>query len=131
MVEKIADFIVRRQAECYVTNRELADAIGYHSPSVITMIRKGRTKLPVDKVEQFAAALSVDTVCLLRRVMHEYMPEQLEVIEQCLGALVTNSERCVLEVWRHATDGNDPEVSDDLQKGISHLLRLSRSTAKI
>lgn len=127
MVEKVADFIVRRQAEVDVTNRELADAIGYHNPNVITMIRKGRTKLPIDKVKQFAAALGVDPVWLLRRVMHEYMPETLKVVEQCIGPLTTNNERCVLEVWRHATGESDPEIDDDLRKGFSQVLKLGMS----
>ncbi|MGM0695133.1 MAG: helix-turn-helix domain-containing protein [Pseudomonadota bacterium] len=129
MVEKVADFIVRRQAEIDVTNRELADAVGYHNPNVITMIRKGRTKLPVDKVQQFATALGVDPVWLLRHVMQEYMPETLKVVEQCIGPLTTNNERCVLEVWRHATDGNDPEIRSELRKGIVQILKLGSSSA--
>lgn len=127
MVEKIADFIVRRQAEFDIMNRELADAVGYHNQNVITMIRKGRTKHPVDKVDGFATALGVDPVWLLRRVMQKYIPETLKVVEQCFGPLTTNNERCVLEIWRHATGGKDPEIGDDLRKGFSQFLKLGMS----
>ena len=128
MVDKVADFIVNRQAALGITNRELADSVGYHHPNMITMIRRGKTKLPVDKVQQFADALGVDPIWFLRRVLQEYMPETLTVIEQCAGPLTTNNERCVLEVWRHATHGSDPELSVDLRKGFASVLRIGRST---
>ncbi|XKH61352.1 helix-turn-helix domain-containing protein [Halomonas sediminis] len=127
MAERVADFVVRRQAELGMTNRELAGEINYHNPNIITMIRKGRTRLPVDKVELFANALGVDPVWLLRLVMQEYIPETLKVVEQCFGPLATSNERCVLEVWRHSTEGSDPEVGDDLRKGFAQILKLGRS----
>lgn len=127
MVNNIADFIVKRQSELGMTNREIADAVGYHHPNMITMIRKGKTRLPIDKVQRFAAALGVDPVWLLRSVLKEYTPETLVVIEQCLGPLTTNNERCVLEVWRHATERADPLISNELQEGFLDILRLGRS----
>lgn len=126
MTRKVSDFIVCRQRELGVPNRELADAAGYQNHNVITMIRKGRTKLPLDKVGPFAEVLCVDPVWLCRLAMSDYMPETLSVIEQCLGPMLTNNEKCILEIWRHATGNSDPEFSDELRNGVVHLLKLSR-----
>ena len=125
----VADFIVKRQRELGIANRELATAAGYESYNVITMIRKGRTRLPLDKVHRFAEVLQVDPAWLFRLALKEYMPETLSVIETCLGPLVTNNERCLLEVWRHATRRSDPELSAELREGFMKILKLGISIA--
>lgn len=126
MAMSVSEFIVERQAELGIANRDLAEAAGYHNQNVITMIRRGKTKLPLDKVEPFARVLRVDSAWLFRLAMSEYMPETLKVIEQCCGPMTTNNERCMLEVWRYSTDGCDPEISNDMRMGIASLVRLAR-----
>ncbi|WP_254275401.1 helix-turn-helix transcriptional regulator [Halomonas sp. 3H] len=122
----VSEFIVERQAELGVANRDLAEAAGYHNQNVITMIRRGKTKLPLDKVEPFARVLRVDSAWLFRLAMSEYMPETLRMIEQCCGPMTTNNERCMLEVWRHANNQADPEVGDDIRKGFEYIVRFGR-----
>lgn len=115
---KVADLIVERQLDLDLTNQDIATRIGYANPNVISMIKKGRTKLPVDKVIKMADALGVDRARLMRLVMTEYMPDAYEAIVKCIGEPITQNERVVLEVWRDSTNGKDPAIPENAIKGL-------------
>tara|TARA_R110000850_G_scaffold252150_1_gene377303 strand:+ start:201 stop:605 length:405 start_codon:yes stop_codon:yes gene_type:complete len=116
--KKVADLIVERQLDLDLTNQDIATRIGYANQNVISMIKKGRTKLPIDKVIKMADALSVDRSRLMRLVMMEYMPEAYEAIVACIGEPITKNERVLLEVWRDSTNGEDPAIPENAIKGL-------------
>ncbi|WP_301583725.1 hypothetical protein [Halomonas alkaliantarctica] len=126
----VSDFVVKRQKELGLANADLANALGYSNHNVITMIRSGKTRLPLDKVRPMASILDVDLAWLFRAVMSEYVPDTLAAIEQSLGAFTSQNERNLLEVWRHATDSSDPEITDELRKGFMSIMRLKEELAK-
>lgn len=124
---KVSDFIIKRQKELELPNTDLANALGYDNQNVIAMIRKGRVRVPLHQIMSLASVLQVDSIWFFKLVMSEYKPEALEAIEQCFGSLVTQNERRLLEVWRANTDGNDPEITDELKKGMTELIKLKDS----
>lgn len=102
----VANYITQQIALSGRTQTEICLEIGYENTNVITMIKQGKTKLPVTKVKLIAKALGVDPVHLLRLVMTEYMPETFAVIQDTMGGiLVTESESAVLSVVRDADNG--------------------------
>ena len=117
-----------RQAELGLTNRELAEAVGYSNFNVISMIKNGKTKLPTNKVGEFAKALKLDPIWLYRLAMSEYMPGALASIEECFGPLITSNEQCLVSSWRAATGGCDPEIDRELGRGLSMLIAASRQS---
>ncbi|MGY4878995.1 hypothetical protein ACLUEY_14080 [Vreelandella aquamarina] len=123
----VSDFIVKRQKELGLPNADLANALNYDNHNVITMIRKGRARVPLHQIMSLASVLKVDSIWFFKLVMSEYKPETLEVIEQCLGSLVTQNERRLLAVWRANTSDCDPEITDELKKGMTELLKLKGS----
>ncbi|BBI61796.1 helix-turn-helix domain-containing protein [Vreelandella sulfidaeris] len=116
--KKIEEFITERQLDLGLTNQDIATGIGYANQNVISMIKKGRTKLPIDKVEKLARVLSVDESKLMRMALNEYMPDTLKVIERCLGATVTKNELALLEIWRDATNHEDPSIPEHKIRGL-------------
>lgn len=116
--KKIEDFIAERQLELGLTNQTIATGIGYANQNVISMIKKGRTKLPIDKVAKLAFVLEVDEAKLMRMAMKEYMPDTLKVIERCLGPTVTQNELALLEIWRDATENTDPAIPENAIRGL-------------
>ena len=114
----VADFIANRQSMLDMTNQEVADLVGYPNGNVMSMIKKGRTKLPLERVPAMAEALAVDKAKLMRMVMREYMPDTLKAIETCLGATVTRNELALIEIWRDATNNNDPEIPENAIQGL-------------
>ena len=97
----IADYIEQQIALSEKSQKDLALEIGYDKPNVLTMIKQGKTKLPLNKVGSLAKALGVDPVHLLRLVLQEYLPQTWEAIENIVGeSLVSAGERALLEKVR-------------------------------
>jgi hypothetical protein len=96
MSEKItvAQFITKKIAESGKPQKQIAEELGYEHPNVISMIKTGTTKLPVEKVGLMARALNVDPAKLLRLVLDEYNPGLYSVIEDCLANPLLSRSEC-------------------------------------
>jgi transcriptional regulator with XRE-family HTH domain len=85
----VARYLEQQIALCGKSQKAIAAACGYQNPNIITMFKKGRTKLPFQKVPSMARALNADPRHLLRLTMLEYLPEIWEVIEHVMGEEVS------------------------------------------
>lgn len=104
----VAAYLTQQINICGKSQLEIAEEVGYTKPNMITMIKQGKTKLPINKIPAFAKALGVDPVHLLRITMSEYMPETWDVMESLLGeAIITEGEKKVLEIVRARGEGLD------------------------
>ena len=89
------------QAALGVTDRHLCDALGWERGIVLTMIKAGTMRLPLNKVPALAAVLSLDASELLRSAMLESTPELLAVIEDVFNPLgLTTSEHHLIRHLR-------------------------------
>lgn len=68
-----------------LSQKEIAQHLGYKNANVITMFHQGRTKLPINKVGLMADALKTDKRFLLDLAMTEYMPDAWVAIKECLS----------------------------------------------
>ena len=57
------------------TQSQIAKDAGFVNPNIITMIKQGRTKLPVERIPALSKALSVDMGEMVALAMSEYYPE--------------------------------------------------------
>ena len=113
----LADYIASQLALCGKTQSEVCLEIGYVNPNLLTMIKKGRTKLPINKVKIFAKALGVDPVFLLKLAMKEYQPDTWDVIEEIMGSdAVTDNEYEIVNLVREASGGMSLTPSNDEEK---------------
>ncbi|MGZ9053126.1 MAG: helix-turn-helix domain-containing protein [Rhodoplanes sp.] len=55
------------------SQREIAAELGYERPNIISMMKRGETKLPLDKVPALAKALHVDPAHLFRLALEQQM----------------------------------------------------------
>jgi hypothetical protein len=64
----LAVYIDRRILELRYkkTQREIATTAGFTNPNMLTMLKQGHSKLPIDRVATLAAALEVDSKYMLR-----------------------------------------------------------------
>lgn len=96
------------------TQREIALEVGYENPNVLTLMKQGKTKLPINKVQAMARALGVDPVNLLRIVMSEYMPEAWEVIKSVAGEKTVSAAQAeLLSIVDNETGGLGVDLSDE------------------
>ena len=65
---RLAKFLKARLLELkhQKTQAEIAEEAGFVNPNMVTMIKKGSTKLPIDRVPALAKALESDPALLLR-----------------------------------------------------------------
>lgn len=113
----VADYLSQQIALSGKSQKEIAEELSYEKPNIITMFKQGKTKVPLNKVSQFAKALGVDPVHFLRIVLLEYSPETWEVLEQILGrSMISESEMSLLAIIRDASQGRDVSPSDEEDK---------------
>lgn len=90
---------------------EMADAMGFEKPNIITMFKQGKTRVPLHKVPEFAKILKLDPKALLKRAMLEYAPELFRTVEQVFGSIITQNEQHILNEIRALSNNTDPSIS--------------------
>lgn len=122
----VADYITLQVEASPKAQYEIAKEVGFDKPNMITMIKQGKTKLPLTKIGPMARALGVDPIFLFRLVMSEYMPETWEAIEALsTQPTLTKNEIAVVEAMREAGVGGNELTGDqkrDLAKHIKVLV---------
>lgn len=70
------------------SQREIAEAIGFDHPNIITMLKQGQTKVPLARVGALARVLDVNAAHLMRMVLEEYIPETWRAIEEAMDRMI-------------------------------------------
>ena len=120
----VAAYISKLMAESDKTQRQISEETGFESPNLITMIKNGTSKLPINRVANLARSLNTDPAHMLRVVMSEYSPDSWAAIEQNMGGFVlTANELDLVRKFRLATADKDPRpVSLNLRPGMAFTL---------
>lgn len=94
------------------TQIEIAEQAGYKTPNIITMLKTGATKLPIDRVPAMARALDVDPAYLLRLTLEQALGETAaRAVDEIFGTPVTAHERQWIDEIRAASDNSDPRLT--------------------
>lgn len=131
----VAKYLEQQLALCGKSQREVSQEIGYTNPNIMTMLKTGATKVPLNKVGLLAKSLGVDPAYMLRLVANEYMPDTWEAIEEILGKenLMTDQDR-MIAVFVRDVAGNQPIdlTIDENRKALSETVKLiaNRDKAK-
>lgn len=83
-MSKVARYIAAAIERSGKLQVDISRAAGFDKPNVVTMIKQGKTKLPLERVGVMAQALGVDRFELLDLVMGEYHPELWVTIRSTL-----------------------------------------------
>lgn len=109
--------------------KDIAEALGYTKPNIITMFKQGKTKVPLNKIAALSKIIGVDPIHFLRIAMLEYSPEMWEVLEGMIGkAMISANEAKILNIARSAGRGHDIAPRNDAQE--KELRALFASWAK-
>ena len=89
--------------------REIAAEIGYDKPNMISMFKRGETKVPLDKIPLLAKALHVDPAHLFRLAMEQQWPGMKAVVDEIFNNIASDNETAsLLKPWREITKERDP-----------------------
>lgn len=119
----VAEYLSEKIAESGKTQRAIAEECGFESPNIITMFKKGDTRLPLNRIEPLASALNVDSARLLRLVMLEYMPRTWDMIEWTMkGAVLTESELRLVSMYRQLRATTDMDQISFEAKALAGMV---------
>ena len=105
------------------SQREIAGEIGYESPNLISMFKRGEARVPLDKIPLLAKALYVDPGHLFRLALQQYWPGKGDVIAAIFGNLATENEKAILLTkWRSATGNMDPPSDARIEGAVDRMI---------
>lgn len=80
----VAEFLTVMIEACEKPQWRIAEECGFAKANNITMLKQGRTKVPIAKVGPIARSLGIDAFDLYGRAMREYQPETWDELEQSI-----------------------------------------------
>lgn len=81
----VAQFLSIAIAISGKTQKQIADEAGFPKQNMIVNLKKGWTKVPVERVGRLARSLGVDPKEFMSRVLREYKPETWAVLREVYG----------------------------------------------
>lgn len=88
---QVAKFVSEKIQMIGKSQKDIAEQAGFDKPNMITMIKQGRTKLPIAKIGPLAIALETDPVHLLKLCLSTYHPETWKAIAPFLVPFPTDT----------------------------------------
>ncbi|KPQ05855.1 MAG: hypothetical protein HLUCCA12_13825 [Rhodobacteraceae bacterium HLUCCA12] len=94
------------------TQAEIASEAGFANANMMSMLKSGKNKLPLDRVPSLAKALEVDPAMLMRLALDQAVGATAsKAITDIFGTPVTENERGWLAEIRDASDNSDPRLT--------------------
>jgi transcriptional regulator with XRE-family HTH domain len=114
------------------TQREIAAEAGYTRPNILSMLKSGETKVPLDKIPALAKALEADPAHLFRLGMADRWPELASIIDGIFGKQMAsaNEVAILLTKWRTATSNTDPAPSSQIDAAVDEMLAAVSGTLR-
>ncbi len=118
---RLAKFLETRLLELKhkKTQAEIAEEAGFVNPNMVTMIKKGATKLPIDRVPALAKALESDPALLLRLALEQKEGSTAaNAIYEIIGQPVTRNEMAWINEVRNLSGNTDPRLTSRASAAI-------------
>lgn len=111
---KLAKYLVHRILELKPrkTQAEIASQAGFLSVNMMSMLKKGSNKLPLDRVPALAKALECDPAWLLRLTLEQGQGDMAAAaIFEIVGLPITANEHTWIAAIREASGDADPRLT--------------------
>lgn len=116
---QVARFIRSRIQSMGKPQKDIAREAGFDTPNMITMIKQGKTKLPISKVGPMAIALEADPVHLFQMCLEEYCPDTWKAIAPFMESALTREELRLITGFRRWV--GSPYLAVLTEESKSHL----------
>jgi transcriptional regulator with XRE-family HTH domain len=102
-LSRLAILLEKHTASSGKTQRQIADAVGFNNQNMITMIKQGDAKLPLDRVPAMAHVLGVDPLMLFNMAIEQfYTPDAVKALQDIIPPALSVAERALIDVVREA-----------------------------
>lgn len=94
------------------TQAEIASEAGFPNANMVSFLKSGKNKVPLDRVPSLAKALEVDPAYLMRLALDQAVgATAAKAITDIFGTPATENERGWLQELRDASDNSDPRIT--------------------
>ena len=108
-----------------LTQREIADRVGFRQANIISMLKTGETRVPLDRIPALAQTLGMDERDFLLTAIAEYHPGIHEVLVDILGLPLSDAELGIVAMFRLASIRGEIEIEGPLKSALEGLLELA------
>lgn len=111
---RLAAYLTKRILELRPrkSQQEIANEAGFINVNMMSMLKSGKSKIPLDRVSALAKALEVDPRLLFKMAIEQSSYETTsKVIDEIFGTIVSRNEVIWLEALRDASDHKDPALT--------------------
>ncbi|SDL94310.1 helix-turn-helix domain-containing protein [Aliiruegeria lutimaris] len=119
-----------------LTQREIAQRAGFPKPNVLSMMKTGETKVPIERIPALAEACDVDPIDFARIAMLEYHPEIWGTLNLVFDPKLTDREIGILQMLKIADPNvelrwrkQDGEIMIGLFRYMLHWMRFAGEVA--
>jgi len=106
ITERIRDLKHRK------TQKEIAREVGFVNSNMLSLLKSGANKVPLDRVPALAKSLDADPAYLMRLALEQSVGvTAANAIVEVFGTPVSENERGWLEEIRDASDNGDPRLT--------------------
>lgn len=108
-----------------INQREIALSAGYDKPNILSMFKRGETKVPLNKALALAKALRCDPSFFFRLAAQQPdMPITASEIDKIFPNLVSAGEMKVVNAIRQAIGGGDVDPTEEQLEAVGDLFRV-------
>jgi hypothetical protein len=111
---RLTTFLTSRVLELrpHKSQAEIATSAGFGNANMMSMLKAGSVRLPLDRVPALAAALEVDPVHLFLLAIEQLAGDTTAIaFQKIFGAVVTENELDWVRAVREASDGTNPSLT--------------------
>ncbi len=124
-----AQMLAKAIDESGLTQRNIADRVGFKHPNMIAMMKQGLTRVPLDRIPALAQAVGLDQTKFLLVAIEEYHQGVYEVLSDTLGLPFSDAEQGLVVMFRMANLRNEIELDGPFRRALEGLLDLAEAAS--
>jgi hypothetical protein len=116
--------LIKRAIEGLATElsqSEIAKKAGFGRANMLSMIKHGKARLPLDRIPALAVILRIDPALLFRTALADHWPKHERTVRLIFRDVLTENEWAFVELVRSVTHGAVPPMTPTLKVGITKL----------
>jgi transcriptional regulator with XRE-family HTH domain len=125
-----ANMLAKSIEDSGLTQREIADRAGFNSPNILSMLKKGETHVPLNRIPALARILGMKEREFLLGAIAEYHPGVHEVLVDVLGLPLSDAEIAIVAMFRMASLRGEIEIEGAFRNALESILELAEVAQK-
>ncbi|MDH2045623.1 helix-turn-helix transcriptional regulator [Acinetobacter johnsonii] len=120
----VAQFLEAQINSSDKAQHEIAEEVGFAKPTMVSMVKLGKAKVPLDKAQPIAKALGIDSRDFFMRCLEEYLPVVFnEIVELTKDQpILSQNEIDIIKRIREARPENPSIKTPEQNRAFDNFL---------